>query len=211
MADVSGAKYFDAISNNKRQEYKLKEAEQKIDHSKRRMLLKFWKEKYDLMDDLVLLHVKTPVFVAPSKASSLRPLSSSRTRIEIQNVCLDSKLLTNKPTTTGRMRPVYSSSPVIDIQGEDAVCYPNKQAKHGRAVHMNYPLRRRLEVAKQLEKSLITLELRKDCRSQPAEKYNRNTGWNALRPKTTGRLRTKGEFISTVTYHRPETADCFSS
>lgn len=201
MADVSGAKYFDAISNNKRQEHKLKEVEHKIDDSKRRMLLKFWKEKYDLMNDLVLLHVKTPEFVAPSKLKSLSPQPTSDTRIEIHNVCLDSKLLTNKPSTTGRKRAVYSSSPVIDIQGEEVICYPNKQAKHGRAVHMNYSLRRRLEVAKQLEKSLVSLELRRDSRSQPAEKYNRNTSWNALRPQTTGGLRNRGDRHSGILSH----------
>lgn len=210
MVDVSGVKYFDAISNNKRHEYKLKEAEHKIDDSKRRMLLKFWKEKYDLMNDLVLLHVKTPEFVSPDKMKSLTLPPANGRRIEIRNMSLDSQLLTNKPTTTGRKRPVLSSSPVIDIKGEDAICYPNKQAKHGRTVHMNYPLRRRLEVVRKLEYSLISLELRKDFRTEHAEKYDRNGGWSALRPKTTGRLKKK-EFVSDLSYHRAKTSVGFSS
>lgn len=83
MVDVSGVKYFDVIFNNKWQEYKLKEVEEKIDYFKWWMFVKFWKEKYDLMDDLVLFYVKILVFVVLSKVSFLYFLFFSRIWIEI--------------------------------------------------------------------------------------------------------------------------------
>ena len=215
--DTTGVKYFNAVTSNKMKECKLKETEMKIDESRKRALIKYWKDKFDILDDLVLLNVKTSRY-SKKKTEQLKDDSlpeeeadgqadDSSGKIRLSEMQMDSKLLTNKPMTIGKGKEPGLLKPVIEIVGSDAICYPNSEAKRGRTVRLNYTTRRRLEAAKHHEQALVSLEEKKLGRQASGTSLNNFNDRHKLLSKRplTSRI-SKGGLVTECLSNRPKTS-----
>lgn len=174
-------KYFIAISENKRKELELKGRELQIDDLKKKMLTKYWKDKTSIFDDMIRLNVKTPSYDYEripganhdeDKIVTLGPMN------------IDSKLMSNKPVVLQRgLKAGERIEPVINIEGTDAVCYPNKEAKKGRKVELNRSILRRIEQCKALEQSIASIRCKSAFRRETLQLMHSNAP-AAPRPNT---------------------------
>lgn len=208
-AEASLSRYFKSVSLNKIKELRLREQEDKIDDERKRVMSKFWKDKYDILDDLVQINVKTPTYNKSTGSSSGSDKKGDH-KIQLGNMNFDGKLLTGVPMTLKKKKrePEQRVEPVISIVGTEAICYPNSESKRGRRVKLDTRTTRTLEAAKAHEQTLETLSMQKYTRVQekPNPFHIRNSqkyvGMNG-RPFTAPRLRRRRSPIRRI--RRPET------
>ena len=152
----STMKYFIAISENKKKELELKNTEFKIEGEQKKMLTRYWKDKIDVFDEMIRLNVRTPTYSGRDTPGTDR---ESDGRITLGPMKIDAKLMSGKPMSLQRGKKGLSSGiePVISIEGSDAVCYPNKEARKGRKVALNIGVLRRMEQCKALAESIESL------------------------------------------------------
>ena len=178
-------RYFIAISENKRKDMELRGLENKIDVLQKKMLSRYWKEKISVFDDMIRLNVKTPSYDNERATSALGRTGGGE---EIQSMALgpmsiDSKLLSNRPVTLQKgNKNLGPIQPVISIEGTDAVCYPNKEAKRGRKVGLGQGVLRRLEQCKTLEENIA--RCKSATRRDSCSLILRRNGSSMRRPKT---------------------------
>lgn len=183
----SNLKYFIAISENKRKELELKGTESKIDDLKKKMLTRYWKEKIGVFDEMIRLNVKTPSYDHGRKATDS---DDGDNQMSLGPMSIDSKLLSNRPVTL--QRGIKSGSriePVINIEGTETVCYPNKEAKKGRKVGLNLSVLRRMEQCKALEENIASIRCKSAARR---EALDRNSTF-VQRPKTAPNITSKSK------------------
>ena len=182
----SNLRYFEAISENKRKENALRREESKIDDLKKKMLTKYWKDKIGVFDEMIRLNVKTPTYDCEHSGRS------SSNSMTMGSVAIDSKLLSGRPVTLQKgSKGASRVEPVINIEGTDAVCYPNKEAKRGRRVELNKQTLRRIEQCKTLEDNIASIRVQ-SARRDVADVNFRNAAWLAAkRPKSAPRPSSK--------------------
>lgn len=170
MADSSmtKTKYFNAVADNKRIDAGLKVYELRIDGFRKKAINRIWKTKFDLLDELVLLHVKTP-------ECKLEKTSSSN-RVDLRSMSLDDKLFSSKPVSFGYKKSKTPMAPVIEVNGTEAVCYPNPDAKRGRHVQLDKRTSMRIEAAKVHTTALYNIDQDRIQREKSIyEKQSRNS------------------------------------
>ena len=187
MSD-STMKYFIAISENKKKELELKTREIKIADEQKKMLTRYWKDKIDVFDDMIRLNVRTPTY---SGRATPGMEGEEDGRITLGPMQVDAKLMSNKPISLQRGKKGVSSGlePVISIEGSDAICYPNKEARKGRKVPLNPGVLRRIEQCKVLTESIDSLYNKTD-RETPSP-CNWRIGSSQRRPFTAPRGSTR--------------------
>ncbi|KAH3846001.1 uncharacterized protein LOC127873189 [Dreissena polymorpha] len=195
MSDTN-IRYFVAISENKRKQNELRYQESKIDDLKKKMLSKYWKDKFSVFDEMIRLNVKTPSYSEErvnayvTNDGKMTPSDKSMT---LGAMAIDSKLLSNRPVTLQKnLKPGTRIEPIISIEGSDAVCYPNKEAKRGRKVLLNQRVLRRIEQCKALEESIASSRCKSARRDVSDVMYRRN-GSQVRRPKTAPALKPKSD------------------
>lgn len=172
-------KYFNAVADNKRIDAGLRSYELRMDDIKRKAINRIWKTKFDLLDELVLINVKTP----HCRDSKTDP---EENRIDLTRMCVDDKLFSSKPISFGHKRPKTPIAPVIEVKGTEAVCYPNPEAKRGRHVVLDRRTLRRFEAAKAHTAALLNID---QCKIQrEASKSDRHPS-SLHRPFTAPRTR----------------------
>lgn len=166
-AEASLTRYFKSVSLNKIKEVRLREQEDRIDDERRRVMSKFWKDKYDILDDLVQINVKTPTYNKFS-GSSMSADKKDGHNIQLGNMNFDGKLLTGVPLTLKKKKQDHELrvEPVICVIGTEAICYPNSESKRGRRIKLDTRTTRTLEAAKAHEQTLETLSKQKYTRVQ---------------------------------------------
>ena len=192
MAD-STMKYFIAISENKRKDMELKSASLKIEGEQKKMLTRYWKDKIDVFDDMIRLNVRTPTYSGRASPGEENEEDHSG-RINLGHMKVDAKLLSNKPISLQRGKKGVSAGiePVICVEGSDAVCYPNKEARKGRKVALSLGVLRRMEQCKALTESIDSIHSKADRDQGAPSPYHWRTGALGQRPFTApGRMRAK--------------------
>jgi hypothetical protein len=185
----SNLKYFIAISENKRKEMELRGTESKIDDLKKKMLTRYWKDKIGVFDEMIRLNVKTPSYDHERKANES---VDGDNQMSLGPMSIDSKLLSNRPVTLQRGTKAGSRiEPVINIEGTDAVCYPNKEAKRGRKVGLNLSVLRRMEQCKALEENIASIRCKSAARREMLS-LDRNSLF-VERPKTAPTITSKSK------------------
>lgn len=196
----SNLKYFIAISENKRKEVELKGMETKIDDLKKKMLTRYWKDKISVFDEMIRLNVKTPSY---DFERSKEENDDRDNKLTLGPMAIDSKLLSGKPVSLQRgNKPGSRIEPVINIEGTDAVCYPNKEAKRGRKVGLNLSVLRRMEQCKALEESIASIRCKSAARRE--DSHTRRNALDFQRPKTAPKL--SGKSKSLENENRPGTS-----
>lgn len=206
MSD-SKIRYFVAISENKRKQNELRRQESKIDDLKKKMLTKYWKDKFSVFDEMIRLNVKTPSFseervnACVAKDGKMTPPPDKS--MTLGAMAIDSKLMSNRPVTLQKgLMPGTRIEPIISIEGSDAVCYPNKEAKRGRKVGLNQRVLRRIEQCKAVEENIASARCKSARRDVSDVMYRRN-GSQVRRPKTAPASNPKAD--SDVTTEEPAT------
>lgn len=181
----SNLRYFIAISENKRKDMELRNLENKIDDLQKKMLTRYWKEKISVFDDMIRLNVKTPSYDGERAMSALgKPDDDDTQSMSLGPMSIDTKLLSNRPVTLQRGNKGGGRiEPVINIEGTDAVCYPNKEAKRGRKVGLNQGVLRRLEQCRTLEENIASIRCKSASRRNENSLNLRRNG-SSRRPKT---------------------------
>lgn len=156
-------KYFEAISENKRKESELRGMELKIDNLKKKMLTQYWKDKISVFDEMIRLNVKTPTY-DDERISGVECEQSDDNKLTLGPMTIDAKLLSSRPVTLQRGKTCSRIEPVINIEGTEAVCYPNKEAKRGRKVELNQRVLRRIEQCKALEDNIAAIRIKSASR-----------------------------------------------
>ncbi|KAL3873792.1 hypothetical protein ACJMK2_036877 [Sinanodonta woodiana] len=169
-------RYFNAVSENKRKELQLKVIGLHIDDEQKRVITKYWKDKFDLFDEMIKLYVRTPTY----KKSNMDKQPGDKCvtgEIRMGGVNIDSKLLSGKPVSlqkTGRGRGSAPMEPIISIVGKDAICYPTNEAKRGRKVELTTKEARRMAQVKNISVNLDNIEFQKSSRppTSPSNLYH---------------------------------------
>ena len=186
----STMRYFVAISENKRKDMELKSASLRIEGEQKKMLTRYWKDKIDVFDDMIRLNVRTPTYSGrTSPGDDNKEYNSGR--ISLGHMKVDSKLMSNKPISLQRGKKGASAGvePVICIEGSDAVCYPNKEARKGRKVALGLGVLRRIEQCKAITESIDSIHAGIDRDHGTPSPHHWRTG---QRPFTApGRMRAK--------------------
>jgi len=192
----SNLRYFEAISENKRKENALRREESKIDDLKKKMLTKYWKDKIGVFDEMIRLNVKTPTYDCEHSGRS------SSNSMTMGSVAIDSKLLSGRPVTLQKgSKGASRVEPVINIEGTDAVCYPNKEAKRGRRVELNKQTLRRIEQCKTLEDNIASIRVQSARRDVALPGWPQNVQ-NLHPDRRVRRVPNDRRSKTTVTSHR---------
>ncbi|OWF37104.1 hypothetical protein KP79_PYT09795 [Mizuhopecten yessoensis] len=166
-ATVSKMKYFNAMFSNRRNEYRLREKEVRLETQQRKAITKMWQEKYNLLDELVQINVRTPRY-QPSADDNNTDDTPDTNTISLGEVKIDAKLFATKPTSIGGKAKLQAErikvAPVIDVVGTEAICYPNSEAKKGRRVLLPYQTSRRMEAVRSHHIALDNLRSQKGSR-----------------------------------------------
>lgn len=166
----------------------LRTLENKIDDLRKKMLTRYWKEKISVFDDMIRLNVKTPTYDGERAMSALGRADGAdddTQSMSLGPMSIDSKLLSSRPVTLQRGNKAGTRiEPVINIEGTDAVCYPNKEAKRGRKVGLNQGVLRRLEQCKTLEENIASIRCKSARRREGSAIHMRRNGSPTRRPKT---------------------------
>lgn len=200
--ELSMTKYFNAVADNKRIDAGLRSYELRIDDNRRKAINRIWKTKFDLLDELVLINVKTP-------HCQNNITDTTENRVDLKRMHLDDKLFSSKPISFGHKKSKTPMSPVIEVEGTEAVCYPNPEAKRGRHVMLDRRTLRRIEAAKAHTTTLLNID--QDRIQREKFKYDRlSRGFQ--RPLTAPRTRKPGvpNCNSKRLLRRPKTAVGFS-
>lgn len=198
---VTKTKYFTAVADNKRIDAGLKIYELRIDDFRKKAINRIWKTKFDLLDELVLLNVKTPECNDKQK-----PCTGNR--VELRNMGLDDKLFSSKPVSFGHKKSKTQISPVIEIIGKEAVCYPNPEAKRGRHVQLDKRTSRRIEAAKVHTTALYNIDQERIQREHISESERHSRRFS--RPFTAPKARKPAvPHSSKRLLNRPKTAAGF--
>lgn len=203
MGDTN-LRYFIAISENKRKDMELRNLENKIDGLQKKMLTRYWKEKISVFDDMIRLNVKTPSYDSERATSALGKADGAddgSQSMAMGAISIDTKLLSNRPVTLQKgNKGMGRIEPIINIEGTDAVCYPNKEAKRGRKVGLNLGVLRRLEQCRVLEENIASIRCKSASRRDASSTEIRRSASVISRPKTApGKTSDKGK-------KRPETS-----
>ncbi|KAK3597145.1 hypothetical protein CHS0354_038068 [Potamilus streckersoni] len=172
----SSMRYFNAVTENKRKELQLKGIALHIDDEQKRVITKYWKDKFDLFDEMIKLYVRTPTY----KRSSIDKEPGDKCdngEIRMGGVNIDSKLLSGKPVSLqkrGRGRGSAHMEPIISIVGKDAICYPTNEAKRGRKVELTTKEARRIAQVKNISANLDNIVIQKSSRppTSPSNLYH---------------------------------------
>ena len=189
----STMKYFVAISENKRKDIELKSASLRIEGEQKKMLTRYWKDKIDVFDDMIRLNVRTPTYSGRTSPGEDNK-EENNGRINLGHMKVDAKLMSNKPMSLQRGKKGASAGiePVICIEGSDAVCYPNKEARKGRKVALSLGVLRRMEQCKALTESIDSIHSSVDRDQGTPSPYHWRSGALGQRPFTApGRMRAK--------------------
>lgn len=212
-ATVSNMKYFNAMFSNRRNEHRLREQEVRLDVQQRKSITKMWQEKYNLLDELVQINVRTPRY-QPTTQGGTDDTPEANT-VSLGKVNIDAKLFATKPTSVGGKAKLQAErikvAPLIDVVGTEAICYPNSEAKKGRHVPLPYQTSRRLEAVKSHHTALDNL------RTQKGSRYTTNKPnlFHVQKPKldgihrpvtTIGRSRVTQHISGPFAKKRPKTA-----
>ncbi|KAL4237802.1 hypothetical protein ACF0H5_002514 [Mactra antiquata] len=198
----SSLKYFMAISENKRKELELKGTELKIDNLKKKMLSQYWKDKISVFDEMIRLNVKTPSYDDERLAEDNNE-HSEENKLSLGPMTIDAKLLSSKPITLQRGKSCSRVEPIINIEGTDAVCYPNKEAKRGRKVELNQRVLRRIEQCKALEDSIAAIRCKSASR-RLGSALTRSSSVLTPRPQTAPKLSGKSKGTTSKTGSRDD-------
>ena len=193
MSD-STMKYFIAISENKKKDLELKHTELKIEGEQKKMLTRYWKDKIDIFDDMIRLNVRTPTYTGRTTPGA-EDEPNDNGRISLGPMQVDAKLMSNKPVSLQRGKKGSSAGlePVICIEGSDAICYPNKEARKGRKVALNCGVLRRMEQCKAITDSIDSIQ-NKDYRDEETSSpYHWRAGHSSRRPFTAPRGNMRGK------------------
>lgn len=163
----------------------LKSTSLKIDWEQKKMLSRYWKDKIDVFDEMIRLNVRTPSYSERSTPSEEND-EGDKGKIKLGHMNVDAKLLSNKPVSLQRGKKGSSAGiePVICIEGSDAVCYPNKEARKGRKVALNLGVLRRIEQCKVLAESIDSLHSKTDRQDGTPSPHHWRAGFPDLRPFT---------------------------
>ncbi|VDI06491.1 Hypothetical predicted protein [Mytilus galloprovincialis] len=202
--ELSMTKYFNAVADNKRIDAGLKVYEHRIDDSRRKAINRIWKTKFELLDELVLLNVKTP------ECHGKRP-GTGEIRVGLKNMTLDDKLFSSKPVSFGCKKSKTPVAPVIEVNGKEAVCYPNPEARRGRHVLLDKKTSRRIESAKVHTTALYNIDRDRIQREKTQNDLRRRNPRNFCRPFTAPRSQKPGIPQSKRLLNRPKTSVGFHS
>lgn len=207
MADSSmtKTKYFNAVADNKRIDAGLKVYELRIDGFRKKAINRIWKTKFDLLDELVLLHVKTP------ECKLEKTKTSSINRVDLRSMSLDAKLFSSKPVSFGYTKSKTPMAPVIEVNGTEAVCYPNPDAKRGRHVQLDKRTSMRIEAAKVHTTALYNIDQDRIHREKSIHEMKSRNSRRFSRPFTAPKTRKQTvPQIGKRLLNRPKTSVGFS-